>query len=492
MIGRISSLRGWLGQAALSAILAGSMGMAVGADVLRAEDAKAGQSAIVQRAVTTFKLDNGMQVVVVPDTRAPVVTHMVWYRVGAADEPAGASGIAHFLEHLMFKSTEKLGSGEFSKIVSRLGGQDNAFTSQDATAYFQRVNKASLSKVMAMEADRMVNLRLNTTEVRTERDVILEERRSRIENNPTSLLSEQMYAALYQAHPYGTPVIGWMHEMAELSREDALSFYERYYAPNNAFLIVAGDVTPEDVRKLAEDTYGKIPANPAVGAPRKRVSEPPHRAPRRVVYHDARAGNPVFRRYYVAPSYVTATDGDAEALDLLMKIVGSGTTSRIYKELVVKRRLASSAGGYFGGSGLDYGTIGLYGVPANGVTLEALEAGFDAVIADVIENGVTQAELDRARRSYIADFIYEIDSQSTLARRYGWGLVVGQSVEEIDRWPEDLKKVTLADLKRVAQKYLVLKASATGYLIPGDAPNTLIAGGAGSQKAAQEPSARIQ
>ncbi|MEO1793619.1 MAG: pitrilysin family protein, partial [Pseudomonadota bacterium] len=216
------------------------------------------------REVAQFKLDNGMKVVVVPDTRAPVVTHMVWYRVGAADEPRGKSGIAHFLEHLMFKSTKNIASGEFSKIVSRLGGQDNAFTSQDATAYFQRISKDRLKTVMEMEADRMVNLRLTDQEVKTERDVIKEERRSRIENNPSAILSEQMDAALHQSHTYGIPVIGWMHEIAELDREDALDFYELHYAPNNAILIVAGDVTPDQVRELAEQTYGKLPANPKI------------------------------------------------------------------------------------------------------------------------------------------------------------------------------------------------------------------------------------
>ena len=207
--------------------------------------------------VTEFKLANGMEVVVVPDTRAPVVTHMVWYRVGAADEVRGTSGIAHFLEHLMFKATDKLASGEFSKTVARLGGNDNAFTGHDATAYFQRVAKDRLKTIMAMEADRMVNLKLTEKEVLLERDVILEERRSRIENNPSAILDEQLGAALYQNHPYAVPVIGWMHEMAKLSQHDAIDFYKKHYGPNNAILVVTGDVTPDEVRAFAEETYGK-------------------------------------------------------------------------------------------------------------------------------------------------------------------------------------------------------------------------------------------
>src|SRR5262245_49715295 len=219
---------------------------------------------------TEFKLGNGMDVMVIEDHRAPVVTHMVWYKVGAADEPQGVSGIAHFLEHLMFKSTDKIPVGEFSKIVSKLGGQDNAFTGQDVTAYHQRIAKERLPTVMEMEADRMVNLRLTEKEVLTERDVILEERRSRIENNPAAILDEQMNAALFYSHPYGVPVIGWEHEMAKLSPEDAMSFYKHFYAPNNAILVVAGDVTPDEVKRLAEATYGQIPANPAVPTTRNR------------------------------------------------------------------------------------------------------------------------------------------------------------------------------------------------------------------------------
>jgi len=298
---------------------------------------------------TQFKLDNGMDVVVIPDHRAPVVTHMAWYRIGAADESPGVSGIAHFLEHLMFKATENMKSGEFSKTIARLGGQDNAFTSQDVTAYFQRIARDRLPTVMKMEAERMTKLRLEEKEVLTERDVIKEERRSRTDNNPTAILAEEMNAALYQSHPYGIPIIGWMHEIAKLSREDALAFYKRHYAPNNAILIVAGDVTPDEVLKLAKETYGKIPRNPDVKA-YARPTEPPARAARRVELVDARAGQPILQRYYNAPSYASAEGREAEALDLLLKVTASGTTSRLYRELVVKQKIASSVGGYYSGA----------------------------------------------------------------------------------------------------------------------------------------------
>ena len=417
--------------------------------------------------ISEFKLANGMDVVVVPDHRAPVVTHMVWYRVGAADEPPGKSGIAHFLEHLMFKSTDKIPSGEFSKIVSRLGGQDNAFTGNDATAYFQRIAKDRLATVMSMEADRMINLRLTDTEVRTERQVILEERRSRIDNNPTAILDEQMNAVLYYAHPYGIPVIGWEHEIAKLERPDAMAFYKLYYAPNNAILVVAGDVTADEVRKLAEETYGKIPPNPAMLPERMRPKEPPQFASRHIEVVDARAGNPSLHRYYLAPSYATAAPGEAEALDILMKIAATGSTSRLYRKLVMEEKAASSTGGWYAGSGLDYGKIGIHAVAGPGASLDQIESLIDSVLADIRSNGVTDAELERAKNSYIAEYVYDSDNQSTMARRYGWGLSVGRTVAEIDKWPEDIARVTRDDIQKVAAKYLDPRHSVTGRMIPG-------------------------
>jgi zinc protease len=414
---------------------------------------------------TEFKLSNGMDVVVIPDHRAPVVTHMVWYKVGAADEPKGVSGIAHFLEHLMFKSTDKIAVGEFSKIISRLGGQDNAFTGQDVTSYHQRIAKEQLGTVMDMEADRMAHLRLTPEEVSTERQVILEERRSRIDNNPTALLDEQMNAALYLSHPYGIPVIGWEHEMAKLSREDAMHFYHRYYAPNNAILVVAGDVEPEEVKQLAEKTYGKVPANPEVDG-RSRPQEPPHIAARRLVLKDPRAGNASFHRYYVTPSYTTAKPGEAEALDLLMKILADGATSRLYRKLVVDDKIAATSGGDYSGWGLDSGAISLYAVAGPGVGLDKIEAAVDGVLEDIRANGVTSAELERAKKTFLADFIYESDNQASLARRYGWGVAVGRSIADIEDWPKAIAKVTPEDVKKAADAYLDPRGSATGWLLP--------------------------
>ena len=415
--------------------------------------------------VVEFTLGNGLQVLVIPDHRAPVVTQMIWYKVGAADEPRGSSGIAHFLEHLMFKGTEAIPPGQFSKIVARNGGEDNAFTNHDVTAYFQRVAKDRLPTVMAMEADRMANLRLSEEDVTTERNVILEERRSRVDNDPSSILQEQMMAALYANHPYGIPIIGWSHEIAALDREDALGFYKRFYAPNNALLVIAGDVEPDEVRKLAEETFGKLPPHASLNG-RTRPREPEHYAPVKVELEDARAGRMTVQRYYLTPSYATAAPGEAEALDLLMRIAAAGSVSKLYKRLVIEQKKAASAGGWYSDSGLDDGRVAFYAIGAEKVTPAELETAMDGVVAELLETGVTQGELDRARSAYLAEFVYTTDSQSRMARHYGWRLATGMTVADVEKWPERLKQVTVDDIRDVARKYLVEKNSVTGILVP--------------------------
>jgi zinc protease len=415
--------------------------------------------------ISEFKLPNGLQLVVIPDHRAPVVTQMIWYRVGAADEPPGSSGIAHFLEHLMFKGTDLVPSAQFSKIVAKNGGEDNAFTNHDVTAYFQRVAKDRLPKVMEMEADRMAHLRLSEEDVTTERNVILEERRSRVDNDPGSILQEQMMAALYENHPYGIPIIGWEHEIRALNREDALSFYKRFYAPNNALLVIAGDVEPQDVLKLAEESFGKIAPNPQLNG-RHRPQEPEHQAGVAVKLQDARAGRTTVQRYYLAPSYASAAPGEAEALDLLMRIAATGSVSRIYKRLVIESKAAASAGGWYSDSGLDGGRLAFYAIASEAASSADLNEAIGSVVAELREDGVTQGELDRARSAYLAEFVYTADSQSRMARHYGWRLATGMSVADVQAWPDRIAKVTVEDIKKVARKYLVDKDSVTGILEP--------------------------
>lgn len=419
--------------------------------------------ALAAPKVSTFMLENGMQGVVIEDHRAPVVTQMVWYKVGSADEAAGKSGIAHFLEHLMFKGTDKIAEGAFSKIVAENGGQDNAFTSYDYTAYFQRIAADRLDLVMGMEADRMRNLRLTEEIVRTERDVILEERSQRTENDPGSLFREQMNAALYLNHPYGRPVIGWRAEIAELTLQDALDFYAAHYAPDNAILVVAGDVEPADVEALAKTHFGPIPA--AGAQPRHRPQEPPQLAARRLEMADARVRQPYVIRTYLTPSRHSGGDADAAALSILAEVLGGGgVTSRLAKKLQLEERIAISSGASYNGSGLDYGEFSVYGVPAEGVALDDIETAFDAVMADLARTGPTEAELDRARTMIRASEIYSQDSQQGLAQRYGAGLATGLTIERIEAWPDILAAVSAEDVKRAAAM-LDPAASVTGRLV---------------------------
>lgn len=415
--------------------------------------------------IAHFKLANGLEVVVIPDRRAPVVTHMIWYRVGSADEEPGRTGLAHFLEHLMFKGTAKNPGGRFSTILAEIGGQENAFTAQDFTAYFQRVAKEHLPLVMEFEADRMIGLVLTDENVLPERDVVLEERRSRTDSDPGALLSEAAQAALFSNHPYRNPIIGWEHEIRALDREAALDFYRRHYAPNNAILVVAGDVAAEEVRALAETTYGPIPAAAGL-APRVRPREPEPRARRQVELTDPRVKQAQLSRTYLAPSYRHAAPGEAEALDILSHVLGSGTLGRLYRTLVVEQEIAVGAGAWYHGTALDNGRFGLHATPRPGVTLDALEAAVDAVLAKLVAEGVEASEMERAKTRLIADSVYAQDNQVRLARMYGVGLTTGLTVEEIRTWPERVRAVEAEAVRAAARTWLELRRSVTSRLLP--------------------------
>jgi zinc protease len=420
-----------------------------------------------QSAVSDFLLGNGMEIVVIPDRRAPIVTHMVWYKIGSADEPPGKSGIAHFFEHLMFKGTTNHKAGEFGAKIAEIGGSENAFTTDDYTAYYQTVTPAALETMMEFEADRMRNLILTDAVIGPERDVILEERRSRIENSPEALLGEEIDATLYQNHPYRIPVIGWMHEMEKLNRTDAVAFYDRYYAPNNAILVVAGDVDATAVRALAEKTYGKVARGPAL-PPRIRPAEPEQNTRRTVSMADPRVSVPSFSRSWLVPSYHTAKPGEAEALDLLAEILGGGVRSRIYQALVVKTGIASSAGAYFDGSRLDASAFTVYGAPRGTSRLDEVEAAVDAEIRSIVKDGVTDEELGSAKNRFLRSMIFARDNQSSMANLYGTTLATGGTVKDIEEWPNRIKAVTAADVRTAAAKYLGGDHSVTGYLLPAD------------------------
>lgn len=421
--------------------------------------------------VEAYVLKNGMQVVVIPDHRAPIVTHMVWYKVGSADEPARRSGLAHFLEHLMFKRTDKLKDGEFSKIVAENGGQHNAFTSYDMTAYYQNVAVDRLPLMMRLEADRMVNLNLKPEDIASERDVIIEERRMRTENNPATLLNEQMMAALFLEHPYHIPVIGWKNEMEALDYRSVIDFYKAHYTPSNAILIVAGDVTGAEVLKLAEKTYGKLKGRKVAVRDRARESEPV--AARRVQLVDERVRQPLVQRLYLAPGYrVGGAPGEAEALDVLAEILGGGPTSRLYRRLVMDTQLATEAAAWNDASAYDLGSFGVYAAPVPGTPetaraqMQRLEAEIDAVLAELVAKGVTADEVARAKNRLIASETYARDSITTLARVFGQGLTTGLTIDQIQGWSDRIEAVTPAAIDAAARAILQERRSVTGVLLP--------------------------
>ncbi len=414
----------------------------------------------------SFTLKNGMQVVVIPNHRAPIVTHMVWYKVGSADEPRGKSGIAHFFEHLMFKATKNLKSGEFSKTVARNGGRDNAFTSFDYTGYHQNVAVDRLPIVMKLEADRMRNLIIDKVQIEPERQVVLEERRSRTDNSPAAKLGEQINAALFINYPYRDPVIGWDHEIRGLTVEDLRTFYDAWYRPNNAILVVAGDITAEKLRPLAEKYYGGIEAKPV--PPRIRAQEPPHNAARRVILKDARVRQPSWRRLYLAPSLSYGDRKHVYPLEVLAQILGGGATSRLYRSLVVDKKLAISAGAFYDGDDLGPSRFGFYASPRPGITMKKLEDAMDGEIAQLMDMGVTKKDVARAIATMQAEAIYARDSSGAGARVLGSALASGHTIEDVESWPDRIGNVTAAAINKAAKAVFVINSSVTGLLLAND------------------------
>ena len=412
----------------------------------------------------TFTLGNGMQVVVVPNHRAPVVTHMVWYKVGAADEGPGESGIAHFLEHLMFKGTKNLPPGEFSKRIARHGGRENAFTSSDYTGYHQTIAVDRLEMVMEMEADRMTNLVITEKEVEPERLVVLEERRQRTDNDPQAILREHVNATLYLNHPYRRPVIGWEHEIRALSLPAILAFYKRWYGPNNAILVVAGDITAEKLKPLAEKYYGRIPSVSL--APRVRPAEPPQSAARRVILKDGRVRQPSWSRTYLAPSHTEGATEHVYPLEVLAEIIGGGATSRLYRTLVVENAIAVSAGAYYGPDDLGPSTFVVHGSPKPGTTMEAIEQAVEAELQKIAKDGVTDDEVARAKKRMSTSAVYARDSLSTGARVLGAALAIGRTVEDVESWPDRISAVTPEQVTAAARAVFVEGRSVTALLLP--------------------------
>ncbi len=415
--------------------------------------------------VTTYTLDNGMDVVVIEDRRAPVVVHMVWYKVGSADEPEGQSGVAHFLEHLMFKGTDMLAPGEFSQVVAANGGSDNAFTSFDYTGYFQRVAADRLDLMMQMEANRMTNLALTPEDISTERRVVLEERAQVTDSNPGALAREQLMAAQYQNHRYGVPIIGWQHEVAQLDMPELTAFYERHYAPNNAVLVVAGDVDPQDVLALAREYYGTIPANADL-PDRARPTEPPQRAERRITYVDPRVSQPYLVRSYLAPQRQSGAQDDAAALVYLAELLGgSPFTSELGRALQFDTQTAIYTNASYGGMSLDATTFSFVVLPSEAVSLPEAEAAMDDVITAFMNNDIDPARMDAIRTQLRASEIYALDDAQGLARRYGTALTTGLTVADVQAWPDILQSVTPEQIKDVAARIFDRNSAVTGWIV---------------------------
>ena len=416
--------------------------------------------------VTHFTLPNGLEAVVIEDHRAPVVVQMVWYKAGSADEVRGKSGIAHYLEHLMFKGTDTLAAGELSKVVAANGGSDNAFTSYDYTAYYQRIAADRLELVMKMEADRMRNLRISPDDWKTEREVILEERAQRTDSDPSALLGEQMRATQFLNSPYGTPVIGWRQEMEQLTRDDALAWYRRYYAPNDAVLVVAGDVTPDQVKTLAKTYYGPLEPSKDI-PPRIRPQEPPQLAERRMVYRDPRIAQPYVMRSYLAPERNPGDQKQAAALTILAELLGGNmATSVLGRKLVFETGDAIHVSAGYDGMSIDKTTFSLAVMPAKDVDLPTTEAALDKALADFFRDGIDPAQFERIRTQIRASQIYEQDDTEALAQRYGEALASGFSIKDIEAWPDVLMSVAPDDVMAAAKALFDPAQSVTVFAEP--------------------------
>lgn len=423
-------------------------------------------------APTRFALDNGMEVVVIPDHRAPVVTHMVWYKAGAVDEAEGKSGIAHLFEHVMFKETDDLADGEFDKIVSRNGGQLNAFTSWDYTAYYERVAKEHLGLMMSLEAERMTDLVIDEDPEGpfiSERDVVKEERRQRIENNPGALLQEKALTTFWSGHAYEITVIGQMDEVSALTPQDGIDFYETYYSPENAILVVAGDVTAQEVKTLAEEHYGVIEPTGLVDGARKWAPVPKLTKTTKIKHSDPKVRQPQWSRYYTGTSETRDRDMSL-ALDVGLEVLGGGMTSRLYQALVERDKKAIAISSYAWTTLHDEGPAILSGAPVDGMSLDEFDDLVMAEVRKILAEGFTDAEIKRARNKLAASAIYARDSQSAMANTFGKTLALGGSIDDVLNYSDDMKAVTTAEALAAVRKVFAVDLNyIEGHLLPEEA-----------------------
>ncbi len=412
-----------------------------------------------------FSLPNGMQVLVIPDHRAPVVTQMLFFKVGGVDDPPGISGLAHFFEHMMFRGTKKVPGDLFAQTIAKNGGENNAFTTHDFTAFYEQIAVDRLKLAMELEADRMANLDLSDSSVATERDVVLEERRMRVENSPQALMGEQMEAALHLSHPYGRPVVGWADEIRHIDKIAAQDFYQHHYAPNNATLIVAGDVTPDQIRVMAQEIYGKVPARAL--QPRAEFSEPPRLTETRMTLVRKDIQVPLFQRIYRVPSYAQATRGQAESFETLAQVMGGDQTAALYRTLVEEKKLATDAGASYDGYDRDAGEFSVYAVPRPGIALETLEKAVDQVMQTFVRAPAKASDMARAKTQLVASVTYRRDSQYAMATAYGQALMIGLTANDVEEWPARIRAVNAAGVQAAARR-LLRRNAVSVYLKPGE------------------------
>jgi zinc protease len=410
-----------------------------------------------------FTLPNGMRFVLIPDKQSPAVLHTLWYRVGAADEQPGKSGLAHYLEHLMFRGTSENGPGEYFGQIDKEGAEINAFTTRDYTVYNVRMHKALLPIVMKLEADRMRNLNIRADLMETERQVVKSERREKLESSPVSLLDEQMDSAAFVGHPYGQPVVGYMNEVEKLTADDAQKFYDTWYHPNNVVAVIAGNLDIEELRDLAEEFYASVPSKSDM--PQRSVKPLPAKPTENLIkIINPTARTDTFLRNYPAPSFSTATGKEALALDFLSAILANGTQGRLVKKLVLDDKIAADVDAGFNGFFRQGGEFLITAVPSAGVSPEQVATSVDSVVADIIANGVTEAEVKSALRRARASRAYLMDSQSTIVELVGLGIMSGwdgRNVLDFKAWDQ----VTVKDVQDAARKYLATDRSITGILV---------------------------
>lgn len=411
-----------------------------------------------------FRLANGLKLIVKEDHRAPTVANMVWYRAGSIDEQNGTTGVAHVLEHMMFKGTKKLKPGEFSQKVAELGGRENAFTSKDYTAYHQQVEKSRLEQVMALEADRMQNLTMDPAEFAKEIRVVMEERRLRTDDQPIAQLMEALNATAFVANPYHHPVVGWMDDLKNMTAADALAWYQRWYAPNNAVVVIAGDVDPKQVHKLAEKYFGKIPPKTL---PKTKPQDEPKQIGARRVTVKAPAENPYLVMAYKVPKLQDVEkDDDPFALEVLAAVLDGYDNARLSAKLVRTERIANSVDAGYDGTARGPVLFTLSGEPTRDISLEQLEVALRAEVERIAKDGVSADELKRVKAQLIASQVYKRDSVFGQAMEIGALELTGFSYRQIDRMIERLAQVTPAQVQAVAQKYFSDDQLTVATLLP--------------------------